>query len=78
MTEDDIRITVRATLTELGIDHTDPLETQRDFAWLRKSRRGSEEAARWVRRTAVTAFVGACLYWAWRAIQAAVTRGPIP
>lgn len=77
MDADDIRTIVRATLTEIGVDHTDPLETQADFAWLRKSRRGSEEAARWIRRTAVVAFAGAVIYWGWRAFVAAITGGPV-
>lgn len=36
--EETIKQTVHETLTELGIDHADPHEMQKDFAHLREAR----------------------------------------
>ena len=38
--------TVHATLTSIGVEVTDPLTMQKDFAWLRGWRESSEEMKR--------------------------------
>ena len=41
--EELIAKTVNATLTQLGIDHSDPMEMQRDFQHLRSWRKSTEQ-----------------------------------
>lgn len=43
MTDDDARTLVRACLVELGIDVADPIEVQKDQAFLRDHRLASEK-----------------------------------
>lgn len=43
MTDDEARKLVRAVLTEMGIDVTDPNEMQADFVFLRNQRKVSEK-----------------------------------
>ena len=43
MTEDDARTLVRACLIELGIDVADPIEVQKDLAFLRDHRLATEK-----------------------------------
>jgi hypothetical protein len=44
--ENIIASTVKKTLLELGLDTTDPIEIQKDFAHLRGWREGTEEIKR--------------------------------
>jgi hypothetical protein len=65
---------VHETLTSLGIDQKDPLEVQRDLAWLRDLRRASASA----RAKAGAAIIGILLTAAAAAVWAglrAVVRG---
>lgn len=59
-----VRDTVRETLTSLGVDEDDPLETQRDLAWLRDVRKASAgaraKAGAALIGLLVTAVAGAC------------------
>jgi hypothetical protein len=43
MTDDDARLLVRAVLTEMGLDVSDPNEMQADFVFLRNQRKVSEK-----------------------------------
>ncbi len=43
MTDEDARTLVRACLVELGIDVADPIEVQKDLAFLRDHRIASEK-----------------------------------
>jgi hypothetical protein len=58
MCEDEVRAlvrsTVKETLTTLGVDEDDPLEVQRDLAWVRDVRKASASA----RAKAGTALIG--------------------
>lgn len=42
---DVIQATVRETLVQVGLDPSDPIESQADFRFLRQWRKGSESAA---------------------------------
>ncbi len=64
MTNDEARRIVRATLTELGLDVSDPhgvIEAQRDFAFVRRQRRVAERLGFGVRMAIVTAVVTGAL-----------------
>ncbi len=52
--EETIRETVHETLTELGIDHAEPREMQKDFAHLREARVTMEQ----IRNKGIMALVG--------------------
>jgi hypothetical protein len=49
-----VREAVRETLTSIGVDQSDPLEVQRDLAWLRDVRQASRSA----RGKALAALIG--------------------
>ncbi|HEX7048604.1 MAG TPA: hypothetical protein VF188_00195 [Longimicrobiales bacterium] len=57
----------------LGVDIHDPAERSKliaDFAYLRKSREGSEEVVRIIRRTAIGIAVSAALWVLWMGVRA--------
>lgn len=54
---------IERVLTRLGVDHQNPLEMQEDMAFLRKNRKGAEQAGMWARRTILVAFLSG-LIWA--------------
>ena len=55
--KDLVKAVVQETFLLLGIDATDPLENQRDFAYLRELREGSEM---WALRSRLILFAVAC------------------
>ena len=66
---------VEETLHRLGIDpETEWRETQQDLSYLRRLRTGAEQAASWVRRSAITAATGGVLWAVWEAIRAGGSR----
>ena len=81
MTEEEIERIVQKSLREtfmvFGIDTTDGeslREFQSDLGYLRRSRRGSEELAKWIKRSAVgVAITGLCVLL-WEGLKHAMTR----
>lgn len=71
-----MRECVRETLTGLGMDDRDPIEVQRDLAWVRDMRRASASA----RAKAGAALIGLILTAAagavWVGIKAALRSDP--
>ena len=64
MTPDDKKMivtTVRETLKALGIDACDPLEMQRDFAYIRQKRLSSARLSTGVRVSAFGTFFAAAI-----------------
>lgn len=67
---------VRRTLITLGIDISTAdkmLQAQADFGYLRKQRLGSEEVAKWAKRTMVGAAVSGMIYAILAGIKAALS-----
>ena len=59
---------VNETLQRLGIDETDWKETQKDNAFTRRMRTGTEKASTWIARTTIgTVVIGIC-YAVWQAM----------
>lgn len=69
MERDEAREIVRETLREMGINPEDFQETQRDMAYLRRMRRGSEQTALWVRRSCIGAFVSGFAWVAYEVVK---------
>jgi len=64
-----IQRTVHTTLTSLGFTIDDPNAVQRDMAYLRKARNGSEEVATWVKRSVIGVGVSGVLFALWNGIK---------
>lgn len=64
-----IHETVKETLTGLGFDTSRPTETQADILYLRRWRRGSEEARRIVAKSMLTVIASGLLYLLWEAVR---------
>ncbi len=62
MIEEATQKALERVLTRIGVDHENPLEQQEDFAFLRKQRKGAEQAGMWVKRSVLMAFVSALLW----------------
>ena len=75
MTEDEVRKVVHETLDALGIDAADKQETQADFLFLRKQRRGSEELYKWARRSIIGAATAALCYALWESFKQTLKGG---
>lgn len=71
-----VKSTVKETLVTLGVDEDDPLEVQRDLAWVRDVRKASAsaraKAGAALLGLLVTAIGGAC----WLGIKALLRPGP--
>lgn len=48
---------IKNALTQLGFDTESPLESQKDMAFIRQQRQGSEQVSRIVRRTFIAAAI---------------------
>ena len=57
MTDEDARTLVRACLVELGMDVADPIEVQKDLAFLREHRITSEKMGLAVKISAIGLFL---------------------
>jgi hypothetical protein len=60
--------TVKQTLLTLGLDCSDPMETQRDFQWLRDWRKSVDSMRGYGARTAVSIIVAGIIGAVWYAI----------
>ena len=78
MPEEDVREIVQhavcETLLRLGLRVDDSAEFQADMIYLRKSRKGSDELQRLVRRSALGVCVTALLFAVWEGIKALIKR----
>ncbi|MCG8359642.1 MAG: hypothetical protein MI920_29095 [Kiloniellales bacterium] len=82
MTDEEIDRAVHRTVQEtfmvFGIDTSDSAsvrEFQSDLGYLRRSRQGSEELAKWAKRSAVGAGITALCVLLWEGLKHAMTRG---
>lgn len=64
-----IKETVEQTLERLGFTVDAPHAIQADMIFIRKSREGSEEIHKWIRRTAVGIAVSGVLYSLWKGLK---------
>jgi len=78
VTDDEARKIVRACLRELGIDAADPLETQADFAFLRRQRLASERLGMAARLALVGVLVSGAAGALWAGIRHAFHQPPFP
>lgn len=69
---DIVKTTVHETLTSLGFTIDDPNAVQQDMAYLRKSRTGSDDVAKWVKRSGISVAITAFFTVLWVGIQAAM------
>ncbi len=75
MTDDDARLLVRAVLTEMGIDVSDPNEMQADFVFLRRQRLATERIGLGAKLTLVSLFLTGLGSLIWLGIRAAFPTG---
>ena len=61
---------VTEVLQRLGIDDHDWREQQKDHAYLRRFRLGSEQASLWIVRSGIVTVVGGILWAVWAAVKA--------
>lgn len=70
-----VREGIEDALTKYGIDTHDPNAMQADMVYLRKSRTGSDELLKWIKRSAITAAVTGALVALWQGIKHMVHGG---
>ena len=56
-----VRDGIAEALTKYGVDISNPNSMQSDMVYLRKSREGSEELAKWVKRSIITVAISSLL-----------------
>lgn len=71
MDDDDARAIVRATLSEMGIDISDPAKMQRDFVYLRSQRVAAERIGVGARMALIGTLISGGLALLWMGIKAA-------
>ncbi len=73
MTKDEIKLvikeTVKETLLNVGIDYTNPVEVQKDQAYLRTLRTGSETLKSNIFKITLGVLVPSFLYLIWETIE---------
>ena len=69
---DAVREGIEDALTKYGIDTSDPTSTQADMLYVRKSREGSDELAKWAKRSIITVAISSILATLWSAIKQAI------
>ncbi len=67
-----VREGIEEALTKYGIDTDSPNSMQSDMLYLRKSREGSEELTKWIKRSAITVALSSLLATFWNAIKHAI------
>ena len=67
-----VKSAVHETLTALGFTIDDPNAVQQDMAYLRKSRMGADDVAKWVKRSGISVAITAFFTVVWMGIQAAM------
>lgn len=74
MNEDDAHLIVRATLTEMGIDISDPAKMQRDFVYLRSQRIAAERIGIGIRVALIGSLITGALAMLWLGVKAAFSQ----
>ncbi len=64
-----VREAVEETLMRLGFSLDNHTELQADMLYLRKSRKGSEELAKWIKRSAIGVSISASLFALWEGLK---------
>ena len=67
-----VRDGIAEALTRYGVDTADPNGMQADLIHLRKSRLGSDEVAKWTKRSIITVAISSLLATLWSAIKQAI------
>ncbi len=67
-----VRVSVHQTLQHLGFTVDDPNAIQKDMIYLRMSRVGREETAKWIKRSAIGVFISGLLYFMWDSLLHAI------
>lgn len=67
-----VREGIEEALTKYGVETANPNSMQADLIHLRKSRIGSEELAKWAKRSAITVAISSLLATLWNAIKHAI------
>lgn len=79
MTDEELKKTVREgiddALTRYGIDTEDSTAMQADMVYLRKSRQGSNEVLKWVKRSTITVAISGILVAIWQGIEQLLNGG---
>ena len=81
--EDDLKQAIREAvrdgieeeLTKYGVETSDPTAMQADMIYLRKSRTGSDEIIKWIKRSAITAAASGALVALWHGITHTIKTG---
>ena len=69
-----VREGIDDALTKYGIDIEDPTAMQADMIYLRKSRTGSDEVIKWVKRSTITVAISGMLVAIWQGIKTIVNQ----
>lgn len=69
-----VREGIEEALTKYGIDTTDPTAVQADMIYLRKSRTGSDEVAKWIKRSVITVAISGMLLALWQGMKTLITQ----
>lgn len=64
-----VRDGIEEALTKYGVDTSNPHSMQADLIHLRKSRLGSDELAKWIKRSIITVAITSLLATFWSAIK---------
>ena len=64
-----VRESIDDALTKYGVDTANPNSMQADLIHLRKSREGSEELTKWMKRSIITVAISSLLATLWGAIK---------
>ena len=70
-----VRDGIKDALVKYGVDTTDPKAMQADMVYLRKSRQGSDEVLKWVKRSIITVAISGALAALWQGIKSAINGG---
>lgn len=66
---EELKKSMNETLTSLGIDVLDVRDTQADFLYLRKIRKGSEDLALKAKKTLIAFLIPTIFYLLWEATK---------
>ncbi len=69
-----VRDGIEEALTKYGVDTSNPNSMQADLIHLRKSRLGSDELAKWIKRSIITVAITSLLATLWSAIKQSLTN----
>ena len=70
-----VRDGIEEALTKYGVDTSDPNSMQADLIHLRKSRLGSDEVAKWIKRSVITVVISGMIATLINGIKQAINGG---